>query len=441
MLDVATPAAAQARRPERVVVVLLDDVGVDKVAAYGLHPTAGPTPVLDALARQGVLFSNAYADPLCSPTRCAALTGLYGSRTGIGTGVQHYGPEPGAFAPSDELPWLPRLLARAGLRSTAVGKWHLTHVDVPAYQQHPIRAGFSRFAGALANLSGVQSYNSWVRTYADGFSYGESTSTTYATLQQAFDGLESLRGPARFTWLAFNAPHAPWNQPPAGYFTPVGSLPPPPKQQQMVLEATDTILGMLLEAWAAESPVEASRTLWIVMGDNGTPAAAIEPPFSSLHSKSTVYQGGVHVPLIVFGAGVDEPGRTCDQLVHAVDLWATVLELLGVQPPPGPTDSRSFAPVLWDAGAPPARESVYVRTHAPNGFGPYNSRSQAATDGRWKLIEASTQSGGSAFELYDLSADPLEAANLWPPDTGPERAAAADLEAVLQAGDQSSPQP
>ena len=70
----AGSARAQGSHIQHVVVVVLDDVGVDKIAAYGEHPTAGPTPVIDSLAAGGLLFRNAYANPTCSPTRARCRT-------------------------------------------------------------------------------------------------------------------------------------------------------------------------------------------------------------------------------------------------------------------------------------------------------------------------------------------------------------------------------
>jgi hypothetical protein len=75
-----------------------------------------------------------------------------------------------------------------------------------------------------------------------------------------------------------------------------------------------------------------------------------------------------------------------------------------------------------------------VRTHEPNGFGPYNITRQAATDGHWKLIlREGFLSGGPPIELLDLDADPFELVNLWPPDAGAEQAAFDALQAVIAA--------
>jgi arylsulfatase A-like enzyme len=103
----SAPAAAQGN----VLLVIADDVGVDRIAAYGAHPEAGPTPVIDALAAHGVLFRTAWSDPLCSPTRAGMLSGRYAFRTGVGDVIVQ-SPQPNwALQLGEKI--LPELLAPA----------------------------------------------------------------------------------------------------------------------------------------------------------------------------------------------------------------------------------------------------------------------------------------------------------------------------------------
>src|SRR5690606_551471 len=81
---------ACAHAPEtspNLLVIVLDDVGTDSVGTWGEHPDAPPTPAIDALAAQGVLFRNAWSTPACAPTRATLVTGRHGRRTGIGSGL------------------------------------------------------------------------------------------------------------------------------------------------------------------------------------------------------------------------------------------------------------------------------------------------------------------------------------------------------------------
>ena len=112
-----------APRPTNVLVVVLDDVGTDKVSSYAEVPNAPATPRIDALGRQGVRFRNAYAYPVCSPTRAAILTGRYARRDGMGAIVRWQG--------KWELPLsevlLPELLDASGNKGATIKKREDTH--------------------------------------------------------------------------------------------------------------------------------------------------------------------------------------------------------------------------------------------------------------------------------------------------------------------------
>ncbi len=135
LVAAVVPAAA-----DNFLIIVGDDLGVDKIGAYGEGPNPPPTPTIDSLAVEGVLFRNAYAYPNCSPARAAALTGRFGFRTGIGT--------PGGANLALEEVLLPELVA-ATHESAALGKWH---IGANGDADHPNDSGFDYFAGALANI-------------------------------------------------------------------------------------------------------------------------------------------------------------------------------------------------------------------------------------------------------------------------------------------------
>ncbi len=144
------------------------------------------------------------------------------------------------------------------------------------------------------------------------------------------------------------------------------------------------------------------------VGDNGTPADIILPPFSPQHAKRTVYEQGIRVPLLALGRGVNVPGRRSSALVHAVDLWRTIGEAAGANIDPAwPTiDSVSFGPVLHDPDAPPPREYVYAESFRPNGLGKPVFAQQTIVHTRYKYIVY-----GGDEQFYDLENDPLETDN------------------------------
>ena len=152
-----------------------------------------------------------------------------------------------------------------------------------------------------------------------------------------------------------------------------------------------------------------AATTVIFVGDNGTSSGVTVPPFIPGHGKSTLYEGGINVPLIVSGPSVVEPGREVRAVANTVDLFATVLQLAGVDleaslPPELPIDSISLVPYLLDSYQPPQRQFVLAENFYEGG--PYHV---AARGERFKLI---LRSEGEA-ELYDLLRDPFEENDLF----------------------------
>ncbi|MFT7464637.1 MAG: arylsulfatase B [Pseudohongiellaceae bacterium] len=336
------PAPARAGDPlPNFLLLLADDLGIDRVGAYGAHPDPGNTPVIDQLAADGMLFRNAWANSFCSATRAALLTGRHGFRTGIGTFVKN-GPTASEL-PLDELT-LPQVLAPTH-RNAVVGKWHLS-----ANPSHPQAVGFESHRGSRSNLPGSDSlaYFAWDKNI-DGVIVPSTTYATTDTVDEALAFIASFSAAPEpepwFLWVAFNAPHKPFHAPPAGLHS--MTLPSQvgpgdePLFMQAMAEAMDTEIGRPL---AGIDPAVLAGTIVIFVGDNGTDGTATTAPFLPGHAKSTVFDGGVHVPLIVKGPGV-LAGAECDGLVGATDLFATLTELAGVAVA-DPADSLGFAPYL-----------------------------------------------------------------------------------------------
>lgn len=196
----------------------------------------------------------------------------------------------------------------------------------------------------------MSDYTSWMKV-VDGTS---QTSTTYATTDNVNDAvawIQSQGSQSWFLWLAFNAPHTPLHRPPLelhDYDTISESADNSSREHyEAMVQAMDTEIGRLLES------VDLQETTVIFLADNGTPGAVVQSPFSRTHAKDSIYEGGIRVPLIVTGAGVDASlhGSVNTDLLHACDLYSTILELFGVAPSQVyPTelvlDSRSFLPAL-----------------------------------------------------------------------------------------------
>ena len=409
--------------PGNVLLLVADDLGTDKVAAYGEHPRPAPTPNIDALARRGVLFRNAYSAPVCSPSRAAMLTGRYPRRYGMGARLE-------SRRTPYELPLaettLPELLdaGGTGYDHAAVGKWHLSSHDSPSSLRHPVLSGFGGYAGSLANLKVASTrpgrprgYHFWEKI-EDGRARFTETYATTDTVDDALDRIRAMREPW-FLWVAFNAAHAPWDAPPAALHS-RGSLETPADRYDAIVEALDREIARLLRGLGEET---LARTTVIFVGDNGTPVSGKRPPANQRHRKGTLYEAGVRVPLVVAGPPVAQPGSESEALVHLVDVFPTVAALAGLDPEdlrdaadrPLRLDGQALQPYLADPGLPPRREFVYQDHFRPNGAGPYEIEERMLRDARYKLLVTS-----EGEELYDLRNDPTETRNLVP-EMSPEQ--------------------
>jgi len=384
----ALAAAAETQAAPNLLVAILDDVGIDRLAAYGAA-NAARTPNIDALARRGVLFRNAWASPTCSPSRASALTGKLPERTGIGGAI--VGPNELA---RDEVT-LAHVLSQQGYATAAIGKWHLG-----SRPRHPIELGFDTHRGTPGNL-GPGGYYRW-RKWIDGADQGWQTA--YVTTETANDAIEWItrqRGPW-FVWLGFHAAHKPLHAPPeslhrSGPLVGTGAT----GHFKAIVEALDTELGRVVTAAGSDTTI-------VVVSDNGPYASVIEPPFPPSHGKGSSFEVAINVPLIIAGPGVSPQnrGKTSNALVHVADLFATLAEL--AQSDATAEDSISLTPQLVDAGA-PGRKVLYTSGFRPNGGPPSPSRyKRAARNDRYKLL----RSGVRTEQLFDLEADPHEQVDL-----------------------------
>jgi len=405
-LALALSSATAAAQADNIMLVILDDVGVDLIGAYGSNDPAN-TPVIDGLAANGIRFDNAWATPVCSPARAAMLTGRHGFRTGVGQGIGWFTSD---FELSVDEVSIPDLIASTHT-SLAAGKWHMS-ARVISDGFHPLLLGFEHHSGSLPNLGPL---------FGDGYvNYTKSVdgipvpSTTYATTETVDDALSLIATTPEpwFAWVSFNAPHGPFHAPPLAlhtYTLPELTIPTVPIHGRAMLEALDTELGRLL---ASMDPAVLADTTIIVIGDNGTGIQVVTDPYEPMQAKETVYQGGVHVPLIVSGPGV-VAGATSDALVNVTDLHETIVELAGHTS--NAEDSFSIVPLLADPDLPSVRPRNYTEGFSPNGFGPFDWWNRTARDERYKLIQFH-QNGSLvpyAEEFYDLETDPLEQLDLF----------------------------
>jgi arylsulfatase B len=338
-----------------VVLIIADDLGKDFCDIYPDHGanTVHLTNVRRLLNR-GVVFNNAWSNPLCSPTRAGILTGRYSFRTGVGDVVD--GPNPKLNINENIIPKVLNIYSPNGISKACIGKWHVTTGAQTGYS-HPNTMGFDHFEGSLTGALGQPGqlaigYNNWTKI-TNGVS---STCTNYATTENVNNAIAYLNSQPStkpfYLQLAFNAPHTPYHLPPMNLIAPTTlsgiqsdiTDNPVPYFQAMV-EAMDTEIGRFFDYLISVGKWDNTDIIFI--GDNGDDSLVAQ----TSPSKGSLYQGGVTVPFIISGPDVVNPNRISDAMVNTADIFATVLEMFGdtnwqSQIPTTTVDSRSLMPIL-----------------------------------------------------------------------------------------------
>jgi arylsulfatase A-like enzyme len=314
---------------------------------------------------------------------------------------------------------LPEMLGQ-GYATALIGKWHL--LDVSQGPVHPLDSGYGYHAGTLFNLGG--DYYSWDKV-TNGV---PSTSTVYATTDSVNEAAAWIQS-APEPWLmvvCFNAAHGPLDPPPRDLHTLDLERADEPTLGRAIVQAMDTEIGRLLDS--IEEDVRSNTTVFF-LADNGSSESVTTPPFDPEHTKTSVYEGGINVPLIVAGPHVRRPGAFSNALVSVVDVFETVREIAGAGPTELPTDGVSLVPYFHDPYQPSLRATVYSEVFRPNGP-PLATlhHKQAIRDERYKLINRVP----GKDEFFDLWLDPFEQHNLLQGfTTGAQQAALGRLLAAL----------
>jgi len=392
-----------------ILLVIADDMGKDATPNFTEGSVKPNMPVLESLMQTGVTFNNAWSYSVCTPTRGSILTGKHGIHTGL-------------LAVGDEISTSETSLQKYIDNNTnnayahaVIGKWH-----VSASPSSPTDMGVGYYAGLLTG--GVQSYTNW--NFTENGSTSNSTEyTTTKFTDLAIDWVDAQTKPW-FLWLAFNAPHTPFHLAPTNLHS-QGDLPTDAASISAnklpyfmsAIEAMDSELGRFLATLSSE---ERANTLIIFIGDNGTPHAVAQAPYVSNRVKGTIYQGGVNMPFVAAGKGVDRIGQTEDALVHTVDLFTTIANAAGIAST-AVHNSASFYALLSDVNA-PKRDFVYTELGGDDAG--YTIRNET-----YKLLVYDS----GVLEFYNLATDAYENTNLIGTSLSTEASAAkAALEAEAE---------
>ncbi|MCM3902683.1 MAG: sulfatase-like hydrolase/transferase [Pyrinomonadaceae bacterium] len=402
-------SGVQTRRPN-ILFILADDLGYGDLSCYGRPDYQ--TSNLDRLASEGVRFVNAYsAAPVCTPTRCAFITGRYPARTRVGLeeplqeksilgdAVETLGLPP-------EYPTVASLLKANGYETALIGKWHLGYP--PNFG--PVQSGFEEFFGIMSGAVDFFTHKDMVgegdlyegKIPVERIGYLTNMLTTRAVEYISRRGERGIRGRPFYLSLHYTAPHWPWEGPTdvavsralgRGYdgFTAGGSL----KTYAEMMKSLDEGIGEVLRA-LTKANLDRS-TLVIFTSDNGGERFSYNWPFRG--QKFSLFEGGIRVPAIVRWPGRVLAGRVSEQTSITMDWTATILAAGQTKSDPSfPLDGDDLLPVMTGG-----RESraTYDRT-----FFWRNSNQDAVRRGHWKYLN-----DGTREYLFDLAIDQREQAD------------------------------
>lgn len=390
----ATLHAAQASKPN-IIVILADDMGYADAGFNGCKDI--PTPHLDSMAKKGIRFSAGYVTaPQCAPSRAGLLMGLDQNLIGCeNNNVTD-------IAGLSEGATIADRMRAAGYRTGMVGKWHLG--TNPG--QQPLDRGFDEYFGFLRG-------SSWYLPQAGQKSIAQIIEgrkavpvggyLTDAFGERAVRFITENQAKPFFLYLAFNAPHSPYEAPAEeiAKFAHITDI--KRRTYAAMVSIMDRNIGHVLEALKT-AHVE-QNTLVVFLSDNGGPGDGYSNNTPLRGWKGETFEGGIRVPFVMQWPGTIKPGRTVDMPVSSLDLLPTALAAAG-QPIPAPLEGQSLLPALRGEAPFPARTLAWRFV-----FGPAVAKSPwAIRDGNWKLVEGSAAS--SEVQLFDLSKDASEANDL-----------------------------
>lgn len=429
---IVTPEASAQGAPN-VIVIISDDAGyADFGFMDGLsgETSVVPTPNLDALAARGVTMSNAYTAMVCSPSRAAITTGGYQQRVGYEYNINNLTSATGPFEglPVDATTIWERMKS-VGYNTGAVGKWHIGSIadtSPTEFGNRPQRQGVDEFYGLwrgsrVYNVGGqtnetrviretlVDSMGNVTDTVVESAHSGEYITETFG--QYAVDYIADHHDDAEpfFLYQAFTAPHGPLNNSPDFNDPRLAGLSGNRKQYASMMLTMDDEIGRILDT--LEDPNDdgdtadsiTDDTLIIFINDNGGASSNASDNGVLRDFKGTPYEGGIRVPMIIAGAGVDPSveGTVYDKPVHSIDILPTAFAAGGGTFGPGDTgiDGVNLLPYINGTNTSDPHEVIVVRS----------SDEVGVRKGDWKLVKNGI---GANFQLFNLATDISESTNV-----------------------------
>ncbi|MES2438667.1 MAG: arylsulfatase [Verrucomicrobiota bacterium] len=399
-----SPTISRAAERPNILYIVADDLGWKDVGFHGA--TDIKTPHLDKLAADGARLERFYVQPMCTPTRAALMTGRYPFRYGLQTIVI---PSKGTYGLTTDERTLPEVLKDAGYSTAMIGKWHLGHADQKYW---PRQRGFDYHYGAVLGEIDYFTHSAhdvldWQRDNKPVHEEGYVTQLLGNAAVKLID--ENDGNKPLFLYLAFTAPHAPYQAPPEYIERYKGIADETRRAYAAQIACMDDEIGKVLAALDRKKMRD--NTLIIFHGDNGgtrdsamtgeSKVKKVPCDNGSLKAgKGTLYEGGTLVPAFANWPGHVKSGEVTG-LMHVVDMLPTLASLADASTEKcKPLDGKDVWPAIAE-GKPSGRHEVVYNVEPFRG---------AVREDDWKLVWSNLLP--SKVELFDLAKDPNEQTNL-----------------------------
>lgn len=396
------PSLSWSAEQPHIILMMADDLGWGDV---GYNGSKISTPNIDKLAERGVRLTQFYAQPVCSPTRGALLTGRYPMRLGLQCGVVRPWAQHGL--PLDERT-LPQALREVGYKTAMVGKWHLGHFE-PSYL--PTQRGFDQqyghYNGMLDYFTHIRDGGyDWHRDDKPNYDKGYSTNLFGEHAERIIAQHDKAK--PLFLYVPFNAPHTPL-QAPQEYIDRYADMKNKNRRTYAAMvTCMDEAVGRITTA-LEENNFPAKETLIFFCSDNGG-IRKLGSNGKLRAGKGTLYEGGVRVPAVVVWKGRLKPGTVVNEPLHVVDVYPTLLKLAGAKlEQPKPLDGKDASPTIAENQPSPHEFILHNVT-------PFHG---AIRMGDWKLIHnghvganVTQVSPKDTWELFNIRKDISEENNV-----------------------------
>jgi arylsulfatase A-like enzyme len=401
LAEMLVSASLAAERPN-IVVILTDDQGYADISLNPHHPKEVSTPHMDALAKEGVVFSQGYTSGhVCSPTRAGMMLGGYQQRVGVytaGDGGRGFDPKKPIF-PS----FLPDEYV-----SSAIGKWHLgLDDDFPELKWHAMNRGFDECYGFMGrgghSYFDLRSDTKDVKfahpMYRNKERINDEGYLTNRLTEEAVAFIDRNKQKPFFLYLAYNAVHAPAEAPEEDIEAFKAKFPDLSKERAVLmamLKHLDDGVGDVVGKLKQEGLFD--KTIVFFLTDNGG-AKGMNADNSPLRGfKSSLDEGGIRTPFIVSWPAKFKGGRTVDTPVISFDILPTTLDAVGKDAGEYNFDGKSLLPLL--TGKTNKHHDTLYWSKGPE-------HEWAVRRGDWKLHSAKGK-----VELVNLETDVSEKQNV-----------------------------